>query len=95
MDNNNNNVVWLVHSFAVNTIRANYVFNSKDKAVRKYNDIMNYFTNHAPDDIDGLRYNLLYEHGKNTDMAYSVFESKNGSSNNCTFAVYYCQLPIE
>ena len=92
---NNNNVVWLVHSFAVNTIRANYVFNSKDKAVLKYNDIMNYFANHVPDDTDGLRYNLLYEHGNNTDMAYSVFESKNGSSNNCTFAVYYCQLPIE
>ena len=91
----NNNMVWLVHSFAVNTIRANYVFNSKDKAVRKYNDIMNYFANHVPDDTDGQRYGLLYEHGKKTDMAYSVFESKNGSSNNCTFAVYYYQLPIE
>ena len=61
----------------------------------KTNDIMNYFANHAPDDTDGLRYNLLYEHGNNTDMAYSVFESKNGSSKKGTFAVYYCQLPIE
>ena len=83
--------IWLVHTLPTYGIRIYYAFDSEEKAMAKYKEIINYFRNHKPNDKDHWSYKLTYE---SEEVKFTLFDATLNDEIQ-HFKVIYTQLEVQ
>lgn len=85
--------IWLVQAHATYGISTHYAFDTKQKARKKYKEVVNTLRNHKPNESDHWTYKVIHE-VDDGETIYTVFEASwNGTKE--TFAVYYEELEVQ